>query len=629
MLSTWNLPSSVKKSGVFKVYVKDHSKNEFTELFCQHIFVGHQKGEFNPSSLAVFDFDGEVDVKIIYSEEKISSCDIRPHSYAIDFTINNEDNSVNFTMIQNSNAPRKVFVRINNDWESKCLHLLTNPVEKDAPSKAEKNVFFINAGDDIPLTLPEGKDTYYFGEGEHLLPQGLWAELDLGEEITLNRFEILQGDFFLSDCYVDERKLDPLKFMLETKEKKDDSYTVLFDGAQNLQSGLIKGEFAKVKCRYIRIRMLGTTLKKGWIFSCIVSGLRLFSPDSEVDVALGKACDGAMPSFRNLTDGNPATAYTSKNRCGNWHAGESFFISKPNTKIYIAPGAVVKGSIASDDISNVSIFGRGILDSSELHHENPDPGEARTGAIWLTGGQNYLIEGITVLDAPMWQIVLNYSENIIVKNINLIGYVVNADGIHLSGCKNAVVTGSFVRTCDDLIVIYHYGATSNVKVSNCVFLNDDAHVFLYGLGETKDAYIKDMEISDCDIISQQEAPWEPYRFSGVFKFWAHGGNSIENIRIERVRIDSFRDAGKGCVFQFRTELRFAGEHPGEAVRGIYIKDLSVEDVTETPSLLSGVSCENIVSDIVFENYTRAGKKILRLEDANISSVGDVKNVQFI
>jgi hypothetical protein len=247
----------------------------------------------------------------------------------------------------------------------------------------------------------------------------------------------------------------------------------------------------------------------------------------------------------------------------------------------------------------------------------------------LTGGENYFIEGITVLDAPMWQIVLNYSQNIVVRNINLIGYVVNADGIHLSGCRDAIVEGCFVRTCDDLIVIYHYGATSNVTVRNCVFLNDDAHVFLYGLGETKNASIKDMIIEDCDIVSQQEAPWEPYRFSGVFKFWAHGGNSIENIRIERVRIDSFRDVGKGCVFQFRTELRFAGEHPGEAVRGIYIKDLSVEDLTETPSLLSGVSFENTVSEIVFENYTRAGKKILRIEDANIHCEGVVEGVRFI
>ncbi|MHB8962506.1 MAG: right-handed parallel beta-helix repeat-containing protein, partial [Saccharofermentanales bacterium] len=431
------------------------------------------------------------------------------------------------------------------------------------------------------------------------------------------------------DCATNGRKQDPLKFTLEYKTGVDGPYSMLFDGTANKEAGRIAGKFSPCSCRTVRLKLYGTTAEKGWIFAAAVSGLKLFAAGSEIDAAQGKAVRGAIPQFRNLTDGDPATLYTGSHRTASWHAGESFFIARPGTCIYLSAGAVVLGSFASEDISDISITGRGILDSSHLHHENPDPGEARTGAIWLTGGDNYRIEGITILDAPMWQVVLNYSSNILVKNINLLGYVVNADGIHLSGCKDAVVEGCFVRTCDDLIVIYHYGATSGITVRNCVFLNDDAHVFLYGLGETQGAYIRDMRIEDCDILSQQEAPWEPYRFSGVFKFWAHGGNVIENIRIERVHIDSFRNQSKGCVFQFRTELRFAGEHPGKTVRGIYIKDLSVEDMSETPSLLSGVSDENTVTDIVFENYTRAGRKISHIEDANIHCEGVVEGVRFI
>jgi len=629
MISIWNQPESVKKSNSFDVFAKEPNEKEYIQVFCQHIFVGHQKGEYNPSSLAVFDFDGEVDIKIVYNDEKIAKCDIRPHSYKINALIDNNENSVRFSMNQNNDAPKKVFIRINDDWETKCLHLLTNPVEKNSPDRGAGNIYVIEPGDEIPLVLPEGKDTYYFEKGVHILPQGMWAEIDLEESKPLDRFELLQDGFRLSDCYVGERKLDPIKFILEIKDKKEDSYRLLFDGTENSQSGLIKGGFDQQKGRFVRIKLLGTTLKAGWIFSCVLNEMRLYQPGSDNNIALGKACDGAISSYVNITDGNPATLYTSKNRCANWHAGESFFLSRSNINVYLAPGSVVKGCIASDDYSDISITGRGILDSSELHHDNPKPGEARTGAIWLTGGQNYLIEGITVLDAPMWQIVLNYSQNIIVRNINLIGYVVNADGIHLSGCQNAVVEGCFVRTCDDLIVIYHYGETKNIIVRNCVFLNDDAHVFLYGLGDTPDASIHNMLITDCDIISQQEAPWEPYRFSGVFKFWAHGGNSIENIRIERVRIDSFRDTGKGCVFQFRTELRFAGEQPGKTVRGIYVKDLSVEDSSETPSLISGFSEENQISDIVFENYTRAGRKVLRIEDANIECLGIVRDINFV
>lgn len=628
MISIWNQPDSVKKSNIFDVFIKNPDEKTYRQVFCQHIFTGHQKGEFSPSSMTVFDFDGKVEVKVVFHGGKIHNADLRPHSYRVDAMISENENALYFTLEQKEEAPRKMILRINDDWEKNCLHLLTNPIEKNRPSKMAANVLVIPAGCEVPEVLPEGKNTYYFEEGIHELPKGLWAELDLGKDFVLNRFELLQGDFQLSDCYVDEKKRDPLSFQIEIKEKKDEAYTLLYDGRNNVQSGVISGTFAPVSGRFVRIRLFGTTLKQGWIFSCILNEVRLFSPDSDQNVALGKACDGAIPSFRNLTDGNPETLFTSRNRCANWHAGESFFLSRPGTHLYLAPGAVLKGSIAADDISDLSITGRGILDSSELHHENPNPGEARTGAIWLTGGSDYLIEGITVLDAPMWQIVLNYSRNVCVKNINLLGYVVNADGIHLSGCENASVEGSFVRTCDDLIVIYHYGATRQILIKNCVFLNDDAHVFLFGLGETKNAAIENIVIEDCDILSQQEAPWHQPRFSGVFKFWAHGGNRIENIRVSRVRIDPFRDPSKGCVLQFRTEYRFDGENPGKSIRHVLFEDLEVEAEGESPSLIRGITPDHDISDVVFKNYRRAGRVVTNTAEANLCVEGSVESVCF-
>ncbi|MHB1454519.1 MAG: right-handed parallel beta-helix repeat-containing protein [Saccharofermentanales bacterium] len=626
MIVTWNPPESTIRSNEFSVYVKRPEEEAYTPVFCQRIFTGHQKGEFSPSSLSVFDFDGEADIRIVFHGSPVLDCDVRPHSYDIRPVLSASENSVSFRLQQNEEAPRKMLVRINDGWEEGALHLLTNPTEKSRPDRGAPNVLVIGSGDEIPEILPEGKDTYYFDDGLHTLPQGLWAELDLGGAMEIDRFEILQDYFSLSDCATNGRKQDPLKFTLEYKTGVDGPYSMLFDGTANKEAGRIAGKFSPCSCRTVRLKLYGTTAEKGWIFAAAVSGLKLFAAGSEIDAAQGKAVRGAIPQFRNLTDGDPTTLYTGSHRTASWHAGESFFIARPGTCIYLSAGAVVLGSFASEDISDISITGRGILDSSHLHHENPDPGEARTGAIWLTGGDNYRIEGITILDAPMWQVVLNYSSNILVKNINLLGYVVNADGIHLSGCRNAVVEGCFVRTCDDLIVIYHYGATSGITVRNCVFLNDGAHVFLYGLGETKGAYIRDMRIEDCDIISQQEAPWEPYRFSGIFKFWAHGGNVIENIAVERIHIDSFRYPSWGCIFQLRTEKRFEGENPGRAVRNIRFKDIFIESGGESPSLISGISEDSPVENISFENYCRAGVKAKDLSGVFADLKGSTRNI---
>jgi polygalacturonase len=362
------------------------------------------------------------------------------------------------------------------------------------------------------------------------------------------------------------------------------------------------------------------------VFSSLVSLFHLFGPEGMEDLAAGKACDGAIPDYRNLTDGDTGSMFTGKYRSAAWHAGESFFISRPGTRIYLAPGAMVHGAIAAEGIDDIHIYGRGILDGSWLLHE-ADPGEARSGAIWITGGKGIRVEGITVIDAPMWQIVLNYDEDVVVRNINLLGYVVNADGIHVSGTKRALIQGCFVRSCDDLIVAYHYGKTQDITVDNCVFLNDDAHVFLFGLGETEGAHIEKITIKNCHILSQQEAPWEPYRFSGVFKFWAHGGNMIENVQISDIHIDSFRYPDKGCVFQLRTERRFNNENPGEGIRNVHFKNIFIESDNESVSLISASGENSFIENVTFEGIVRAGEMVKSIGELNLNIDGNTRDIQ--
>lgn len=645
MLNIWLPPQTTKKNNTFTTQVRLLDQNCFTELYPYNVRVGHQDDSFNESSMVIFDFDDEVEIQVIYNKGDIQCFDVRPHSYGIQCQ-QTDANTLLFRLKQDKEAPRKLVVSINNDFESECLHILTNPCEQDTVGKDAENVYYIAEGDEIPLVLPAGKDTYYFAKGVHHLPKGLWAELDLEQIHTINTFELHQGNFTLSDCYVDGEKSDPQKFIIEGKCEKHEEYSMVFDGCNNKSKNLLTIEIEPAKLRYIRLTLLGANIEKGWKFSNVIKSFKAYDAFTGDNVALGKAIDGAIKSYKNVTS-DDLSDYATPARNANWHSAESFFISRDGYKLYLEAGSVVKGAVVSDGMNHISISGRGILDASELEHINPGCGEARTGAIWLTGGNDYFIEGITVLDAPMWQIVLNYSENIYVKNINLLGYVVNADGIHVSGCKNVEMSGVFVRSCDDLIVIYHYGATENITVKNSVFFNDNAHVFLYGLGETPNAYMKNLNIFNCDIISQQEAPWEPYRFSGVFKLWAHGGNYIEDVFIKDVRIDDFAYLDKGCVFQLRTELRFKGEHPGSYIKNVHFENVSCESENETPSLISGINYakesdriavgedvkdqipySSYISDITFVNYTRNGKKVRNMQEANIELCGDVKGVSF-
>ncbi len=644
MIKIHSIPDGIHISNSFELFVRQAGaeKSEWLAVPCRQICVGHQRGEWNYSGLAVFDFEGKIDLRVRYLKGRIDSVDLRPHSYKLAVQVSEEREerdlytkgsiygTMEFSLEQDEESSRKIMLRINDSWDLGVLHLMTNRPERseEIPDPAADNVLRIRSGDEIPLYLPEGKDTYYFDQGIHRLPRGLWALLDLEEEKEISSFVMEQAGFGLDDCGIDGLQYDPPSFVLEGRKRPEYAWTMLHDGRSNKQSGRIKLDISPTVCRQIKLTLLGNTLDEGWIFSSAVSALKLFDAGGEKDLALGKAVAGAIPQYTHLTDGRPETVFTGTNSYSAWHAGEAFFLSQAGTRVYLSSGAEVYGSIAAENIDNLRIDGRGVLNASILHHQDPNPGEARSGAVWLTGGENIRLEGITILDAPMWQVVLNYNRRVVVKDINLIGYVVNADGIHLSGCEDALVENVFVRACDDLIVLYHYGRAKNIRVRKSVFMNDDAHVVLLGLGEREDADISEVLIEDCDIISQQEAPWLPYRFSGVFKLWAHGGNSIKNVRISDIRIDSFRYPDKGCVFQLRTERRFEGEGKGKSIENVIFENISIESEQMSPSLISAGGEDSFINRVLLKNIRIAGKDLKTLEDFPLEYEGLVSKVSY-
>lgn len=131
---------------------------------------------------SLFDFSGSVDVKVTY-----------------------HGGTLTFTMEQGVTAPRKIAVRINNDWYTRVLHVLTNPIEQDAPQPTDANVYAINPGDSVPAELPAGKTVYYFKPGQHDLPRGLWLDVDLGTECARDRVQLDQGQTKRAICSMGKR----------------------------------------------------------------------------------------------------------------------------------------------------------------------------------------------------------------------------------------------------------------------------------------------------------------------------------------------------------------------------------------------------------------------------------------
>lgn len=603
-------PEGTARNDTWSVFVRTQEEKEWRELFPYNVKVGHQEGDpYSPegervdATMVAFDFTGTVDMKVTYNGGNIETWDLRPTSYGIPAEKVGGD-TLTFSVTQDETSPRKMVLRINDNWYDLCLHIVTNPLETDAPNPEADNVLVIQPGETAPLYLPEGKDTYYFAPGTHTLPRGLWVELDLGEVKKLTSFKLQQGET-KENYFMNGQQ----SFLLEGKKTADAEYTVMYDGRDNEHDGVVSGTFPAFEAQYVRLTLLGNnnlgteTTGNYHVFASYMKELRLYETEGGENVAMDKAVRGAMEGWEKATDADDFTAYTSQQLYGNWHAGESFFLSQDNTTVYLAPGSVVKGSFLADGMDNITIKGRGILDCSDNVHSRP-LAEARTGAIWLSSGENQRVEGITILDPPMWGVVINYCDTVMVKNINFFGSVTNADGIHFSATSNGTVDGCFIRTCDDQFVMYHYGEGSHNTVKNSVIWGDGARTFLLGLGGSTTATISDITIENIDVLNQQGV-WDLTKHTSVFWIWACTDNPIKDVLIRNVRIDSFREPSASGLFFIRNDTNddpYVNWQGGGPVSGITLENIRYNGDGELKSVIKGRSEENNVSNIRFIDF---------------------------
>ncbi len=132
-----------------------------------------------------------------------------------------------------------------------------------------------------------------------------------------------------------------------------------------------------------------------------------------------------------------------------------------NSILYIEQGAYIqvedrnnadgshntKTAIHADDVSNVKIISRGLLDCGKLQG-----GDAKYKHVINTSrSKNVLIKGLTVINSNTWTVCAYNSENPVIENNLLLSYRTYSDGIMMSECTGGIGRYNFVRTGDDAI----------------------------------------------------------------------------------------------------------------------------------------------------------------------------------
>ncbi|MCL8014405.1 glycosyl hydrolase family 28 protein [Streptomyces sp. AS02] len=117
------------------------------------------KKQFN-SSLAYFDFCGEVEVEVTYIKGGVQKVRVRPDSYGIEPEVLAD--TLRFTL----DRPRNIVVQINDDLFD-CLQLFAREIEMKRPKEDDPDVIYFGPGvhttSDGYLNVPSGKTVYVHG----------------------------------------------------------------------------------------------------------------------------------------------------------------------------------------------------------------------------------------------------------------------------------------------------------------------------------------------------------------------------------------------------------------------------------------------------------------------------------
>ncbi|WNJ19121.1 carbohydrate-binding protein [Pontibacter sp. G13] len=121
------------------------------------------------------------------------------------------------------------------------------------------------------------------------------------------------------------------------------------------------------------------------------------------------------------------------------------FLTKPNQEVYVAGGAIVRGSIDGNAYDGVKLYGRGIVTGQDRPWHYYQDGGKKVAYLDFRGCDNFVAEGI-VIENPTHHTIPS-ATNTTIRNLKIIGWASNHDGVRPG--SGSLVEEVFIKTSDD------------------------------------------------------------------------------------------------------------------------------------------------------------------------------------
>lgn len=290
----------------------------------------------------------------------------------------------------------------------------------------------------------------------------------------------------------------------------------------------------------------------------------------------------------------------------------SHLVVGDNKTVYVAGGAVVRAVIEPDETfsitaysglrnyaptfelrgRNITVRGRGIIDASGC------PTHARN--MVFVRGSDITLEGVILRDASTWNIPIRQSDRVTVRNVKILGYRANSDGIDICNSRHVTVENCFIRTLDDLIVVKSdkgQGEVKHIVARGCVLWNQVAHALSVG-AEIREN-VDDVLFADCDVIHDQGREWS-------LRIYHCDAARVSNVRFENIRIEEARK----CISVWIGKAVWTRDQERGHIQGVVFKDIRASGDPLSVELVGGDE-QHVIEDVLFENVVLNGKPVTR------------------
>lgn len=213
---------------------------------------------------------------------------------------------------------------------------------------------------------------------------------------------------------------------------------------------------------------------------------------------------------------------------------------------------------------------------------------------------NVLIEGVSIINSPMWILHPVLCTNVVIRKVHVESKGPNTDGCDPESCKNVWIKDSYFSTGDDCMALKSGRnrdgrriniPCENVVVQNCTMVNGHAGI---GIGSEIGGGVKNILFENCNI---KNTMW------GIrLKTSSARGGVNSNIIIRNIEAEKISNQAICITMLYEDKGNFM-----PTISDVQIKNVTIADGGKDGIVVEGYP-ESPVRNVVFENVKITGVK---------------------